>query len=222
MTKLIVANWKANKNITEAQQWVKKWRQQDIRPEYEHVLCPPYPLLPFLLDAVTANLKIGVQDISAYPPGAYTGEVNGYNLQQMAISYALVGHSERRRYIGETSQLIAKKVAQALDFNITPIVCLDKEQVIEQAELIPANQRQQLIVAYEPVHAISTFGGQEDPLPTTLAEVAKIKEHFGESVPVLYGGSVNPDNSLVYLQQESIAGILVGSASLEPSTFAAL
>lgn len=222
MEKLIVANWKANKNIVEAQDWVSSWKQQEPRPHYQYVVCPAYPLLPFVLDLIEQDVQLGVQDLSAYPAGAYTGEINGLHLNQLGVRFSILGHSERRRYLRETSQDIAKKVEQALDSNITPIVCIDKDQIDEQADLIPDQQKSKIVVAYEPVHAISTFGGQEDPLPTTLQVVSQIKDVFGVNVPVLYGGSVNPENSLPYLQEESIAGVLVGSASLEAATFSKL
>lgn len=219
MSKLIIANWKSNKSPTEASDWVTSFLQQERRSNRQYVLCPSYPLLPFVADVQEQGIELGVQDLSPFGAGAYTGEVAAYSLQQLGVSYAILGHSERRKYFQESSQLVAQKVEQALDFGMTPVVCVDREQIREQADLLSNEQKQKLIVAYEPVHAISTFGGQEDPIETTLSVVREIKSIFGENVPVLYGGSVDPENSLVYLEEEMIAGALVGGASLDPLTF---
>jgi len=222
MPKLIIANWKSNKTITEATDWVETFLQQERRSNRQYVLCPAYPLLSFVVDIQASGVEVGVQDLSPFGAGAYTGEVAGYSLQQLGVTYALLGHSERRKYFHESSQLVAQKVEQALDFGITPIICVDREQIQEQAALLQRDQSAKVIVAYEPVHAISTFGGHEDPIETTLEAIQQIKDAFGENVPVLYGGSVDPENSLTYLEQDSIAGALVGGASLDPLAFAKL
>lgn len=222
MSKLIIANWKANKSPTEASEWGETFLQQERRTNRQYVLCPSFPLLPFVADIQEQGIALGVQDLSPFGAGAYTGEVAAYTVQQLGVTFAILGHSERRKYFQESSSVVAQKVEQALDFGMTPIVCVDRDQIREQADLISKEQKQKIIVAYEPVHAISTFGGQEDPLETTLSVIAEIKESFGEKVPVLYGGSVNPDNSLVYLEEESVAGVLVGSASLNAVEFARL
>lgn len=222
MSKLVIANWKSNKSVTEATEWKERFLSEEKRSNRRFVVCPPYPLLPFVLDLQEHEISVGVQNLSPYGAGAYTGEVSGYSLQQMGVEFAILGHSERRKYFGESSQMVAQKIEQALDFGITPIVCLDRDQVEEQASLLPSETWAKCIMAYEPVHAISTFGGHEDPLETTLSVVATFHERFGEAVPVVYGGSVDRENSLTYLEQESIAGVLVGSASLDPATFARL
>jgi triosephosphate isomerase len=222
MSKLIIANWKSNKTPTEASDWVEQFLQLGRRENRTYVLCPSFPLLPFVADVQEHGIELGVQDLSPFGAGAYTGEVAAYSLQQLGVSFAILGHSERRKYFSESSQLVAQKVEQALDFGLTPIVCVDRAQIQEQADLLSKEQKSKILVAYEPVHAISTFGGHEDPIETTLSIIAEIQEVFGEKVPVLYGGSVNPDNSLVYLEQESIAGVLVGGTSLDAAEFARL
>lgn len=136
--KLIVANWKANKNIEEAQQWVEDFAGLQRPSNRHYVVCPAYPLIPFLLDLTEQGVDLGVQDISPFGAGAYTGEVAPFNLQLLGIKYAIVGHSERRRYFNETSNTVAQKVTQALDFDITPIICVDRDQIDEQASRIAA------------------------------------------------------------------------------------
>ncbi len=218
--KLIVANWKSNKSVSEAKHWAETFAKQTPKDTYTYVVCPPYPAL-LALQNQEKQFTLGVQDISAYGAGAYTGEISAQNLLDLGVQYAILGHSERRRYQNETSADVAKKVTTSLDAGITPIICVDRDQFAEQAAQLTAAQREQIIVAYEPVHAISTFGGQEDPIETTLQTIQKLHDAFG-AVPVLYGGSVSPENSLVYLQEESIDGVLVGSTSLDAKKFALL
>lgn len=221
LKKLIVANWKSNKSVSEAKNWVNTFSQQKRRDNYEYVVCPPYPSLP-IVKAQQADLySIGVQDLSAYGAGAYTGEVSAVNLTGLNVQYAILGHSERRRYLNETSALVAKKIESALEENITPIVCIDRDQFQTQADQIDKNLYGKIIIAYEPVHAISTFGGHEDPIEVTLEAIQEIRDIFG-AVPVLYGGSVDPSDSLVYLGEDAIDGVLVGGASLDPKKFAQL
>jgi triosephosphate isomerase len=221
-TKLVVANWKSNKTITEATSWVQSFLQTEKKENRQYVVCPPMPLLPFILDLQKAGVALGIQDLSPYGAGAYTGEVSGYSLQDLGVSYAILGHSERRKYFHESSLMVAKKVAQAIDFGIQPIICVDREQIEEQAQALSADEKKKVIIAYEPVHAISTFGGKEDPLETTLDVITQIRDTFGKESIVLYGGSVNPENSLVYLDHEEIDGALVGGASLAAASFAKL
>lgn len=226
--KLIIANWKANKNVAEALQWLEQWKQQEPREHYHYVLCPAYPLLPFMLDLLQLDppVSLGVQDLSNYPAGAYTGEVNAHNLNNLGVEFAILGHSERRRYLQETAQQVAQKAQLALDNQITPVICIDQEQMENQHAALQAvlnkQQMSKLIIAYEPVHAISTFGGQEDPLPKTLSTIEQFKKLFGQKTPVLYGGNVNPENSLKYLNATEIDGVLVGSASLNAAQLASL
>lgn len=220
--KLLIANWKANKTVTESQEWLDTFRAQQLNTAVQYVLCAPYHLLSTVQPTRNDSYVLGVQDLSQFGAGAYTGEIAGANLVGLGVQYALVGHSERRKYLHETSALVALKVEAAVQAELTPVVCMDREQIEEQADQIPQHLWNKLLIAYEPVHAISTFGGQEDPIETTLEVIAHIHEVFGNEVPVLYGGSVNSENSLVYLQQETIAGALVGGASLDAEKFSQL
>lgn len=218
--KLLVANWKANKTLREAQHWVDSFLRQE-RGNHQYVVCPPFPFVAHLSEMSQGAFALGVQDLSPYSAGPYTGEVAPYNLQDLGVKYAILGHSERRKYFGETSAQVAQKVEQALSGGLTPIVCVDKNEFQNQADQIDSSHYSRLIIAYEPVHAISTFGGQEDPIEVTLDAIRNAQEIF-ENSPILYGGSVDSQNSLVYLQQPSIAGLLVGKASLDPVEFAKL
>ena len=219
--KLVVANWKSNKNVREAQQWVETFLERERQKIYEYVVCPPLSLLSFVSEHADKAFSLGVQNISPFDAGAYTGEVSGYSLQGLNIQYAILGHSERRKYVQETSKMVAQKAAEALSYDITPIICIDIDQVKEQALQLGREETRKSIIAYEPVHSISTFGGHEDPLAVTLKNIETIRKHFGD-VPVLYGGSVDHENSFTYLQEKSIDGVLVGHASLDPVEFSRL
>ncbi len=219
--KLLVANWKANKSLREARSWLESFQTQDLKDVYEYVVCPPFTHLS-ALTAAFPSVSFGAQDISAYEAGPYTGEVPGHVLQDFGLQYAIVGHSERRKYQHETSELVAKKVESALGAGLTPILCVDVGEFEKQLDFLDASIVERVVFAYEPVHAISSFGGHEDPLETTLEHIEKLRELAGKHVHILYGGSVDTENSLMYLQEEAIDGVLVGKASLNPGTFASL
>lgn len=216
-TKYLIANWKANKTLREAQQWVQTFVQQE-RKARQYVVCPPFPFISHLAETGRGIFSVGAQDMSQYAAGPYTGEVSPYNLQDLGVKYVILGHSERRKFFGETSAQVAQKVEQALSGGFTPIVCIDRNEFQAQADQIDRSYYSRMIIAYEPVHAISTFGGQEDPIETTVETVMQLQEIFDEA-PVLYGGSADSQNSLIYLQQPAISGLLVGKASLDPLEF---
>lgn len=228
MQNYIVANWKSNKNLEEVELWWEEFIQLTIPHlddlQDEVIIAPPYPGLMMLAQALetqspklSQHISLAVQDLSPYPAGSYTGAVCGRNLEKLGVKYALVGHSERRRYFHETHQDVANKVAQAVRNGITPIVCFDETYLRAQAEVIEFEYLEKCVVAYEPLTAIGT--GHNVQVDEVAAAVAEAKEEFGQ-VPVLYGGSVKPDNVESYL--EVVDGVLVGGASLNPDTFSQL
>lgn len=222
MLPLIIANWKANKTAEEAMIWMDGFARTRQRDNATYVIAPPTALLGAVRErALQLGLMLGAQDVSSYPAGAYTGEVPARSLASMGVQYVIVGHSERRRYFHEDSVLVAEKIRRVLEANMYPVVCVDVPEFRPQADQLNPDERARCIVAYEPVHAISTFGGQEDPLAVTLENVQQLREAFG-NVPVLYGGSVKPDNALAYIQSAELQGVLVGGSSLDAATFTAL
>lgn len=221
-SKLLIANWKANSGLKEAEHWLKVFSKLKLRENREYVVCPPQPMVGLVAAAQHQNFTMGAQDLSSFEAGAYTGESSAYAMASLGVEFVILGHSERRKYFKETHYDVAKKAELALEFEITPIICIDSNEFAAQVGELSSKVISHSIFAYEPVHAISSFGGHEDPLATTLQAVAKLRTLVGDDAEVIYGGSVDLENSLTYLQEDAIDGALVGKASLDPEVFAKL
>lgn len=209
---LIVANWKSNKTLEEAKNWLEELQISDVDLENkEVVVCPPFTLLNFLKDEIISKnlpLNLGAQDVSSFGPGSYTGEVNALQLKEL-VRYVIIGHSERRKNFGEDDSILAQKVSLALSQGLSPIFC------ISSADMSVPNGVK--IVAYEPLDAIGT--GNADTPEDAEGVAKKIKERSGGVSVVLYGGSVEADNVVNFTKMENINGVLVGGASLSASSF---
>jgi triosephosphate isomerase len=228
--RFIVANWKSNKTIAEVKDWLDKVRQAKITApkKTEIVLCPSSLHLAFIKKELEAqplafDLKLGGQNISAYPEGAYTGEIAARMLAEF-VDYVLVGHSERRRYFRETDRKIELKTVLALKNKITPIIAFSK---LSQAKLAVRNlasqERKKVLFMYEPPEAISKqIGpvgvGRAASLDQVLSMVKKIKALFPHN-KVLYGGSVKSHNIFLYFSQPEVDGVVPGTASLNAEEF---
>jgi triosephosphate isomerase (TIM) len=221
----LIANWKSHKTIQASQEWLEELAiELKIQPlkQTQIALAVPFPFLAVASwwlsqhPELAKNVTLAVQDLSPFPAGAYTGAISGENIKDLSIGYALLGHSERRRYFHETHQDVANKVEQAVASGLTPVVCVDKDYIAAQAAAISQDLLAKCWVAYEPLEAIGS--GQEEPAETVVAVFAEIKEVWGSEVPVIYGGSVSGDNVSSYL--EIGAGVLVGGQSLKVSSFA--
>ena len=206
----------------------------------EIVICPSFLDVE---NAVTATrgtrIQIGAQDLYWENEGAFTGEVSGPMIKASGCSHVIVGHSERRRYFGETNETVLKKTMAALDAGLTPIVCVGEREeknvevvLTEQFRCgigrLSDEQFAGIVIAYEPVWAI---GDGETATPEVAADAhrlirAQAEDSFGaeaaNNVRILYGGSVKPDNAKSLMAQPEIDGFLVGGASLDPISFAAL
>jgi len=216
---LLIANWKSHKTLDEAVQWV-----DDVgsvrHTAHTLVLCPPFPFLVPLGQRIKEKkyaIALGTQDLSPFPAGSYTGAVSVRNLKDLGVTYAIVGHSERRRYFHETIQEVANKVAMATEENITPILCVEKETIWKQAGALESGLNKQCVVAFEPADHIGS--GEPEKLDVVLRIAKEIHEAFGEDVPVLYGGSIDEKSSKDFLAQPEIGGLLVGGASLDAKQF---
>lgn len=219
----LVANFKSHKTLAETRHWFDQILSLTYDPHtIEVIACPPAPYLLDCADLVhgtSASLKLGIQDISPFPFGAYTGAISASMISDW-INYAIVGHSERRRYFGETSDDVLNKIEESLAAGITPIVCVDETYLEEQLRLLQKSDFTRILVAYEPVSAI---GSGNPDTPSHADEIGSQIKHLTDNrTPVLYGGSVNPENIGLFLNQTHINGALIGSASLDPDSFTQL
>lgn len=208
----IVANWKSNKTISEALDWIKHVGPQLPRQDNLKIaVCPTFSCLSAVAEIIKNNnfpIMVGSQDLSPFDPGAYTGEESAGLLTGL-ISLAILGHSERRQNFGETDEMIAKKAQQAKENNIIPLVCIQGADTP-----IPGGCQ---LAAFEPVFAIGT--GNPDTPQNASKTAAILKEKRGSELAVLYGGSVNSDNVKNFISQKNINGVLVGKTSLDAREF---
>ncbi|MDO4742393.1 MAG: triose-phosphate isomerase [Candidatus Saccharibacteria bacterium] len=239
MKTFIVGNYKLNFTVGEASIYLHKLQKKV--PNYrdiEVIVAPSLVALqPLSLQIDRHKMKLAAQNAFYRDYGAYTGEVSFSQLRGI-VDYCLIGHSERRYVFGEDDKAISKKVAAALRNKITPILCIGeteserafgetadviRDQLMSGFRDVSEEEIGKIIIAYEPVWAISSTKGAKMATPDEVAEVVKliretIKEIYGKevasSVPVLFGGSVNPSNAGAYLTVPGVNGLLIGGASL--------
>ncbi len=216
----IIANWKAHKTLEEALAWTDAFlsllsKDSELvakltKGELLIILTPPSPLAESIHERVNGRkgIAVGVQDISEFDEGPYTGEVAARNLQGIA-DYVLIGHSERRKFKGETEEAIVKKLELCKKYGLSPILCVTKKEQVHQGVLF---------IAYEPDEAIGT--GNNAP----VVDVLSFKNSLALSADIhfLYGGSVDVDDVVGYLNEKEIDGLLVGGASLDVANFYSL
>ena len=241
MKKLIVGNWKMNGSLASNEALLQGF-QQGLEAQDQSVLvavCASAPYLPQLQQLLGKGpIAWGAQDVSAHESGAYTGEVSAAMLRDFACRYAIVGHSERRQYHGETDEVVAAKAQRALAAGITPIVCVGEtlaERDAGQTEAVVKRQlaavihtvghcSSEMVVAYEPVWAIGT-GRTATPEQAQAvhhvlrAQVAAATVNADQRVHILYGGSMNAANAASLLAMPDIDGGLIGGASLKVPDF---
>lgn len=211
----IIANWKSNKTIEEAEKWIHLFKEELDRNPFdlsgkEIIICPSFSALEhtrYCSRNLNLPVKIGAQNISSFDAGAYTGEVNGLQIKEFA-DYVIVGHSERRNNFNESMETVSGKADNARRYGIVPIFCVQDEttQISDKIS----------IAAYEPPSAIGT--GSPDTPENAEKIAGKIKRE-GKAQFVLYGGSVTSNNVKSFSEKESIDGFLVGGASLDPLEF---
>lgn len=242
---IIAGNWKMNGSIEEADELLTSLAKYDGWDEdVEVVVLPPFIYMTqALAELAETEINWGAQTVSEYPQGAYTGEVSAPMLHDFGCEYVLVGHSERRAIFHETNQQIAAKFLAALDAEVQPILCVGETQAQRDAgetmqvigEQINAILSQtggaelfsNAVIAYEPVWAIGTG---KTATPEQAQEVhfairrliAEQNERVAERLPILYGGSVKPDNAEALFAQADIDGGLIGGASLNADDFIAI
>jgi triosephosphate isomerase len=221
MTKYVLANWKSHKSLSEAEAWLEDfYRLYHPHPQVEVIIAPSalylVPLWEKLEKYENANIAFAVQDISPFPLGPYTGAMAADMLRNY-VKFAILGHSERRRYFHETNQDVANKVSEAKVGNIRPIVCVDHPYARSQMSALNGEDIDDLIIGYGPVEAIGIN------IPQSLLKTKETIEEIMMIVPdkpILYGGAINKDNACDYLKITGVAGLMVGTASLDPKEFA--
>ncbi len=213
--KLIIANWKSHKTLSEAEEFIVSISRSINRINLENkeiVVAPSFHLLPIcksLIEKYNLPIKLSAQNLSPFPEGAFTGEVNASQIKDLC-GMTIIGHSERRELFNENEDVLSKKVIEAKNNRLEIVYCIQNE-----SQKIPSSVD---IVAYEPPTAIGT-GTPDDPSHT--GKVFKsVKENF--SGKILYGGSIKSDNVRDYIHIDSCGGLLVGGASLEADSFISL
>jgi len=241
----MAANWKMYKTPDQTREFFR-----DFLPlvaghtRDEIVVCPPYIDLADAMEAVEgSSVAIGAQNVHWKEEGAFTGEISAAMLLALGVKHVIVGHSERRQYFGETDDTVNIRLKAALEAGLTPVCCVGevleereagltddvlRRQCVRAFHAISAKKAAKMVVAYEPVWAIGTG---KTATPEIAAEAHAVirreaSEIFGEEfsgkLRILYGGSVKPENAATLMAQEEIDGALVGGASLNAKSFAAI
>ena len=243
--KLMAANWKMYKTPDETRQYFREFLPLVAGHDRDEiVVCPPYTDVAVAIESARGSkVAIGVQNVHWKADGAYTGEISAPMLLGLGVTHVIIGHSERRQYFGETDDTVNMRLKAALEAGMTPICCVGevleereagltedvlRRQCVRAFHAISAKKAAKLVIAYEPVWAIGT-GKTATPKLAAEAHLVIRKEAgevFGEQFAVqmriLYGGSVKPENASALMAQEEIDGALVGGASLDPKSFAAI
>jgi triosephosphate isomerase len=224
---LIAGNWKMYKGPAEAAEFCLRLREQDLSG-VEVVVCPPYVSLTVSVQLLAGTeVAVAAQNVHWEQEGAYTGEISAGMLLELGVYGAIVGHSERRQYFGETDETTALRARAALSAGLFVIACVGETEEEREGGVAEDVLRRQvslfepddnLVIAYEPVWAIGTG-------KTATPDMAQEAHAFIKSVldvPVIYGGSVKPDNAEELLGRPDVDGALVGGASLELESFMAI
>jgi triosephosphate isomerase len=225
---LVAGNWKMFKGPAEAADFCVALRERDLPPEVDVVVCPPYVSLAVAVQLLAGtDVAVAAQNVHWEREGAYTGEISPLMLRELGVYAVVVGHSERRQLFGETDDSVARRAQAALAAGLSVIACVgETEAERERGETDAVLRRQvavldrddQLVIAYEPVWAIGTG---KTATPETAQEAhALIKSLL--DVPVLYGGSVKPENAADLFAQPDVDGALVGGASLAVESFVSI
>jgi len=242
MKPLIVANWKMNPLSQKAASQLFNSLKRNLKniKKAEVVICPPFVYLATSDKRQVTGLKLGAQNCFWQEKGAFTGEISPQMLKDLAVNYVILGHSERRQIMGETDEMVNKKIREVLKLNLQPIVCIGeteeerkreetfqilKREIKEGFKGVPKSQMSKVVIAYEPIWAIGTGNpcSADDALTAILFIRKVISQIFSikaaKKIRILYGGSIDSQNAGDYLGQEGINGLLVGGASLNPKEF---
>jgi triosephosphate isomerase len=243
-TPYIAANWKMNKTIAEAETFIQALLPKvGAIADVDIVICPPYTALQAMVDSARgSSVQVYAQSMHEADSGAFTGELSAPMLTEIDVQGVILGHSERRQYYNETDRALQQKVPKALDSGLVPILCVGetederergdterklRHQVQEGLEKVATERLPGVVIAYEPIWAIGTgLTATPEQAQEAIAFVRALVEDrdkaAGQAVRILYGGSLKPDNAAEILALGDIDGALVGGASLEAGSFAAI
>ncbi len=243
-TPVMAGNWKMYKNPAETRTFFEAFLPLvQNTADREIVICPPFVNLPAAVGAAqNSRVEIGAQNLYWAREGAYTGEISGPMIHAVGAKWVIIGHSERRQYFGETDETVYRRTVAALEAGLKPIVCVgenlgQRESGATESVLgdqfaggitpLTADQFAQIVIAYEPVWAIGTGKTATPDMANDAhrflrSQAAKFGQSAAAAVRILYGGSVKADNAKILMGQSEIDGALVGGASLDPKSFAAI
>ncbi len=237
---IIAGNWKMHKTAGESAAFFQELDQllesENYRDDLTILIFPPFTSLA-AVRGITSRIEIGAQNMGAHEQGAFTGEISPLMLKDL-VKYVMIGHSERRQLFGEDDSLINQKIRLTLSHGFTPMLCVGEtlderergrtlDRIASQLDLglagVTPEKVQDVVIAYEPVWAIGT-GKTASPeeaqeVHAAIRDILKKKSHDANKNFILYGGSVNPDNSGYLMNQPDIDGALIGGASLKIESF---
>jgi triosephosphate isomerase len=243
--KLMAANWKMYKTPDQTREFFRDFLPLVEKHDRDEIaVCPPFVNVPAAVEAAKgSNIAVGAQNMYWQKEGAFTGEISTGMLLAVGCTHVIIGHSERRQYFGETDDTVNLKLKAALEAGLVPIVCVGevleereagltedvlRRQCLRAFHAISGKKAAKLVIAYEPVWAIGTGRTATPQLASEAHQVIRseagkaLGEELAENLRILYGGSVKPENAKALMSEAEIDGALVGGASLDPKSFAAI
>jgi triosephosphate isomerase len=233
-TPYIAANWKMNKTVAEASEFIDALLPRIAATQNDVVVCPPFTALHEVVERRRGTaVRVAAQNMHEDEAGAFTGEISAPMLVELDVEAVVLGHSERRQFFNETDEALAKKVPAALAADLEPILCVGEsdETVLErqlQADLAEVADEDiaKVVIAYEPIWAIGTgkvaTPEQAQEACAFIRDVLRARGAAADDVRILYGGSVKPGNAAELLALPDVDGALVGGAALDAEDFAAI
>ena len=242
-TPYVAANWKMNKTIEETEAFLGAFLPGAPASGADVVICPPYLALKAAVEhCAQSSVRVAAQNMHEEDSGAFTGEVSAPMLREVGVDGVVLGHSERRQYVNETDEALARTLPAALAAGLEPILCVgesdeqreaeETESVLERQvtadlEGVEATELDRVVIAYEPVWAIgtgktATAEQAQEAISFIRGLISERDEGAGERIRIVYGGSMKPANAAELLAEPDVDGGLVGGASLEPGDFAAI
>jgi triosephosphate isomerase (TIM) len=241
-TPYIAANWKMNKTVAEAAEFVDALLPRIAATQCDVVLCPSFIALNEVVERRRGTaVRVAAQNMHEEPAGAFTGEISAPMLVELDVEAVVLGHSERRQFFGETDEALARKVPAALAAGLEPILCVGESEAARdggETEAVLERQLQidlaavepldlaRVVVAYEPIWAIGTgrvaTPEQAQDACAFIRDVLRLRGAAADEIRILYGGSVKPANAAEILAKPDVDGALVGGAALDAVDFAAI